>query len=240
MRYLATVSYEGSNYLGFQRQSKGKTIQGEIEKAILKMTKIKHEIHPSGRTDRGVHALEQTFHFDSQLDINVDAWKVGINRRLPKDILILSIDIVDNSFHARYDAHKKTYRYLISKQELSVFDVNYAVYIKNFDINKIIDAPKYLEGTHDFKGFCQFENNKSTIRTIYNLKIEETDKHYIIEISANGFLKYMVRSIVGLLIQIATGKANIDQISKVLNTQDRKYAATTAQPQGLYLVNVDY
>lgn len=240
MRYKVLVSYDGSNYIGFQKQEHGLSIQREIEKAFKNMTQIMTPIYASGRTDKHVHAKAQVFHFDSDLPIEENIWVEGLNRRLPLDIRILKVSKVKGDFHARLSAKKKTYMYKIAKNESSAFNSKYEVYVKDFDVSKIMDAPKYLEGTHDFKGFCKNVLNKATIKTILNVSIVETKKYVYIYYTANGFLRYMARSITGLLIEIALNKKTLADIERVLKTGDRVLAGKKAPAQGLYLMKVYY
>ncbi len=239
MRYLATVSYDGTSYAGFQKQQNALGIQTVIERAFRLMTQTEIAIHSSGRTDKGVHALAQRFHFDSHLKLDNDTW-LRVNDRLPLDIRILSIKQVNNDFHARYNAKSKKYRYVISKKPSTVFKANYEVYIKNFDIVPVREALPLLEGTHNFKGFCQFVKGKNPIKTMYAVKLKETKTHYIFTFHADAFLKYMVRSIMGTLIEIGTHQLEPDVITKILEMQNRKLAGKTAESRGLYLERVYY
>mgnify|MGYP001049208465 CR=1 FL=1 len=239
MRYLAIVSYDGSAYQGFQKQINGLGIQEVIEKALSAMTQSKISIFGAGRTDKGVHALGQTFHFDSDLNLEIADW-MRVNDRLPLDIRITKIKKVKSDFHARHSAKSKIYKYVIAKNPSTVFTSNYEVYIKNLDITKIEQAIAYFEGTHDFKGFCQHVKEKPTIKTIYKAHIKETKKHYILYFHGNSFLRYMVRSMVGTLIQIGIGKKDPAIINEIFETQDRSLAGKTAEGRGLFLVKIYY
>lgn len=236
MRFLAVVSYDGTNYFGFQSQNNALGIQDVIEKCLRLMTQTEIRIHASGRTDKGVHALRQTFHFDSNLDID---WK-RVNDRLPLDIRILSVKKVRKDFHARHDVVSKKYHYVIAKKESTVFKKNYEVYIKNLDIEPMKKAYKLFEGTHDFKGFCQYVLGKPTIKTIHSVTFKETKDHYIFTFHGNSFLKYMVRSMMGTLIEIGLKRKNPEIITKILESQDRHLAGKTAEARGLYLKSVYY
>ncbi|MFA7422477.1 MAG: tRNA pseudouridine synthase A, partial [Acholeplasmataceae bacterium] len=146
MRYLAVVSYDGTKYHGFQSQTNALGIQAVIEKAFRLMTQTVIKIHSAGRTDKGVHAIAQTFHYDSDLNLELDNW-LRVNDRLPLDIRIKSIKIVSDDFHARHSAKSKKYRYVIAKQPSTVFNANYEVYIKNLDIEPIKKAIPFFIGT---------------------------------------------------------------------------------------------
>lgn len=239
MRYLATVSYDGTAYAGFQKQDNALGIQTVIERAFRLMTQTEINIHASGRTDKGVHALAQRFHFDSHLKLDEDTW-LHVNDRLPLDIRVMKVKQVDSEFHARYHAISKKYKYKIAKTPSTVFQANYEVYVKNFNIEPVKKALPLFEGTHNFKGFCQFVKGKNPVRTVHSVKLRETKTHYIFTFHANAFLKYMVRSMMGTLIEIGTGKLEPDIITKILDTKNRKLAGKTAESRGLYLEHVYY
>jgi tRNA pseudouridine38-40 synthase len=236
MRFLATVSYDGTKYHGFQSQKNALGIQEVIEKSFKLMTQTIIKIHASGRTDKGVHAINQKFHFDSDLDID---W-IRVNDRLPLDIRIKKVVRVNDDFHARHNAKSKKYKYVIAKKESSVFNKNYEVYIKNLDIEPIKKAYKSFEGTHDFLGFCQHVKGKPTIKTIYQVTLKETKNHYIFIFHGNSFLKYMVRSMMGTLIEIGLHKKDPKIIHQILTTKQRSLAGKTAESRGLYLLQVYY
>lgn len=240
IRYKAICEYDGTFYNGFQRQKNSLGIQEVIEKAIKNMTRQVVTIQSSGRTDKGVHAKGQVFHFDLDTYIEEDALLKGLNKRLPLDIKVLEIKEVSNSFHSRYSAKSKRYKYYIAKNESSVFEKNYEVYIKDFDLNKIKNIEKYFIGTKDFAGFAKKVPEKETTKTIYDLKIKETKTHYIFIFHGNSFLRYMIRSIMGTIIDIATDKKEIDIINEIFTTKDRSLAGKTAEARGLYLDKVYY
>ncbi len=239
MRYLAIVSYDGTKYHGFQSQTNALGIQEVIEKSLRLMTQSSIKIHSAGRTDKGVHAIEQTFHFDSDLDLDIKNW-LRVNDRLPLDIRIKSIKQVRKDFHARHSAKSKKYRYIIAKNPSSVFQANYEVYIKNLDINPIKEAIPYFIGTHNYRGFCQLVKGKPTVKTIYNIDLKETKNHYIFTFHGNSFLKYMVRSMMGTLIQIGLHRKKPEIIKEILETQNRQLAGKTADARGLYLLKIYY
>ena len=239
MRYMATVSYDGTQYAGFQKQENALGIQTVIERAFRLMTQTDIHIHSAGRTDKGVHALAQCFHFDSKLLLDEISW-LRVNDRLPLDIEVLSVKPVSHDFHARHSAISKKYRYVIAKKPSSVFDANYEVYVRHFNIEPVKQALPLLEGTHDFKGFCQYVEGKNPERTMYSVKLKETKTHYTFTFHANGFLKYMVRSMMGTLIEIGTGKLSPAIITTIFETKNRKLAGKTAEARGLYLARVYY
>ncbi|HAX02253.1 MAG: tRNA pseudouridine(38-40) synthase TruA [Tenericutes bacterium GWC2_34_14] len=240
MRYKAVVSYDGSNYIGFQSQHNGLGIQEVIEKALRLMTQTEIKIHSAGRTDKGVHALGQVFHFDSKIDLPSDIWVRGVNDRLPLDIRLKSVKKVASDFHARHSATSKVYRYVIAKNPETPFTKNYEVYIRNLDINPIKEALPLFVGTHDFRGFCQLVPGKPTVKTIHEVTLKETSKHYVFTFHGNSFLKYMVRSMMGTLIQIGLHRKEPGIISTILETKDRHLAGKTAESRGLFLVKINY
>ena len=240
MRYLAIVAYDGLDYNGFQRQTNGIGIQNIIEKAFRSMTQTEIQIHSAGRTDKGVHALGQAFHFDTTLEIDPETWIRALNDRLPLDIRILKVKRVSHDFHARHSAKSKIYRYVIAKKPSTPFTERYEVYIKNLDVEPMKLAIKDLEGTHDFKGFCQHVKGKPTMKTIHEITFKETNKHYIFTFHGNSFLKYMVRSMMGKLIEIGLHRLDRAVINEILETQNRKLAGKTAEAQGLFLVKINY
>ncbi len=240
MRYQAIVAYDGSNYVGFQKQLNGIGIQEVIEKAMRLMTQSEIKIHSAGRTDKGVHAIGQVFHFDTKIDLPSDIWVRGINDRLPLDIRIKKVVKVESDFHARHSATSKVYKYVLAKKPETPFTKNYEVYYPNLDVERMKEAYKALIGTHDFIGFCQRVEGKSTIKTIYDIQFKETRKHYIFTFHGNSFLKYMVRSMMGTLIQIGLNRKPVEIISEILETKDRHLAGKTAEPRGLFLVKINY
>lgn len=245
MRYLAVVSYDGSNYAGYQIQPDQLTIQAVIEQALAKMHKGKPiKITASGRTDAGVHAYGQVFHYDSELAIPEANWKKALNSLLPDDIVILKVKKATSSFHARYDALEKTYQYVIlNSDDPSPFEVNYSTFIaEELDVSLINAACQYLIGEHDFTAFCAANSSVKgdKIRTIYDAHCKQDRDRLILSFTGNGFLYNMVRIIVGTLIEIGQGKRPVADLPKIINSKDRSLAGKTAPPQGLYLDNVTY
>lgn len=241
MRYKAIVMYDGTLFHGFQSQDNLRTVQDEIEKVLKIVTKKDTKIYPAGRTDTGVHALGQVFHFD--YDIEMQEWQIknAINSRLPKDIYISHIHITDDNFHARYQAIKKTYQYIINLNEFNPLNKNYCYYYKyKLDIDKMISASKIFIGEHDFKTFTKNHKLENTIRTIYNIDFNIQDNVIKINITGNGFLHNMVRIIVAMLIEVGNNRLTEEQLLSALNNKNRKYAPKLAPANGLYLLSVEY
>lgn len=240
MRYKAIVSYDGTNYAGFQSQTNGTGIQEVIEKAFRLMTQTDIKIHSAGRTDKGVHAIGQVFHFDSMIDLPSDIWVRGVNDRMPLDIRLKKVTQVNKEFHARHSAKSKVYRYVIAKKPSTAFSKNYEVYIKDLDFSKMAVALHDLVGTHDFRGFCQLVPGKQTEKTLLSATMKETKKHVMFTFHGNSFLKYMVRSMMGTLIQIGLGRKEVSVIKTIFETKDRTMAGKTAESRGLFLVRIYY
>jgi tRNA pseudouridine38-40 synthase len=240
MRYHAIVSYDGSNYYGFQSQKNALGIQEVIEKALKNMTQQTIKIHSAGRTDKGVHAIAQSFHFDTELNIPSEAFVYALNRRLPDDIKIKKVKRVKDIFHARHSSTSKKYVYKFSKRPLTAFQAKHFVYLEGLNYDLMTDATKSFIGIHDFSGFAPKIEGKPTIKHIFDVSIHETAYKYYIEFHGNSFLKYMVRSMVGTLIEIGQCKKDKNDIIENLKNPNRKLAGKTAPGKGLYLKKVYY
>ena len=242
-----TFSYDGSKYKGYQKQPKVKTVQGELEKALKTInggTKV--DVHASGRTDAGVHALNQKAHFDLDMKhITPEKLKDGLNSLIPKDIYIKHIEVVSDDFHARYNAKAKEYIYKINMGEYDPIEKDYVYqYNKKLDVAEIERALKYLEGTHNFKSFTKTDDEKEDYtRTIVQTNLIRNMKNInkiTLSFLGTGFLRYMVRNMIGTLIEIGEGKRKSEEIIEILKAQDRRKAGKTASPEGLYLKDVLY
>lgn len=243
MRYLITFSYDGSKYYGYQKQPDKKSIQGELEKVLTQInSNTSVLVSASGRTDSGVHALNQKAHFDLNVDIPVEKLKNSINKMLSESIYIRNVEKVDDNFHARFDVKKKKYTYKINIGEYNPLDNNYIYqYNEPLDTNKMKEAIKTFIGEHDFTSFVKDAIEKENcIRTIYSAYIEEENEIISITFEGNGFLRYMVRNMVGALIEVGSGKRKTEEIQEILDNKDRKTAGITAPSNGLYLVDVYY
>lgn len=243
-RMKATVSYDGTNFAGYQSQPGMRTVQAEIDKALAKLHKdpTSHAV-ASGRTDAGVHAVGQVIHFDTPLDIG-DRWLMALNVLLPKDVRITEIERVADDFHARYGAKGKTYQYKWSYGKLqSPFERNFAVHLGNSDpdIARMNAGAVYLIGTHDFTSLCSAKTaTTNKVRTIRKLRIERQQDELILEVEGDGFLYNMVRTIAGVLLAVGIGWDEPEDIQKILEAKDRQRAGKTAAAHGLYLLEVTY
>lgn len=246
MRYFITFSYDGSRYKGYQKQPRVKTIQGELEKALTVINNDeKVEVFASGRTDAAVHALNQKAHFDLNITITPDNLCRAMNSLLPDDIYIKSAEVVRDDFHARFDAKAKEYIYKINIGEYNPLEKDYVYqYNKRLDVREMERALKYLEGTHNFKSFTKADDEQeSYVRTIVqtNLIRDLRDINKItICFLGTGFMRYMVRNIVGTLIEVGEGKLKSEDIIRIIEAEDRTKAGRTANPEGLYLKDVFY
>ncbi|WP_188456403.1 tRNA pseudouridine(38-40) synthase TruA [Virgibacillus oceani] len=239
------VSYDGTNFSGFQIQPKKRTVHGELEKALLKIHKGEHvRIHPSGRTDTGVHAKGQTIHFETPFQIPLDNWKRALNTLLPGDLYVNTVEAVPESFHARYDVIEKEYRYYVwNEKEMDVFKRNYAYQFQYpLDISVMQEACRYLEGTHDFTTFSSAKatTKGSKVRTLYQASCEKRGSEIEFIFRGSGFLYNMVRIIVGAMLDVGQGRRNPLDIAKLLEKKDRRLLGETVPPQGLYLWKVTY
>ena len=237
-----TIQYNGKNYCGWQKQNNSPGIQGTIEKAIFDITREEVKITGSGRTDAGVHALGQVANFKTNSQIPVDRIPNALNAKLPKDISIVKAEEVDEDFHSRYSAKKKTYRYQIynSQYRSPIYaDISYPVKY-DLDIDKMKKEAKSLIGTYDFKGFMSSGSSViDTVRTIYNIEVSKSEDLIIIEIEGNGFLYNMVRIIAGTLVDIGRGRI-AEKMSTIIESKSRSMAGHTAPAHGLFLKKVDY
>ena len=238
------VEYDGGAYCGWQRQINGLSIQQIIEECIGRMTGEEVRVIGSGRTDAGVHALRQVAHFRTASRLGERNLLMGINSLLPADIAIREICEVDPSFHARFDAVSKVYLYRICNRPVrSALERNYAWFVwKPLDLARIGGALPVFKGTHDFSSFCSTHSESpDRIRTILNIAAERDASGMIyISVEADGFLRYMVRTIVGTLVDVGRGKRSAEEVAAILAAKDRRRAGLTAPPQGLYLKDVKY
>lgn len=241
-RYKCVVKYDGYNYMGFQIQNELPTIELQIVEAIKKMLGIEVKIYASGRTDRYVHAVGQVIHFDLENKIPAKGLQKGINSYLPDDIYISSCEEVGEEFHSRFSAKSKEYRYYINYKDYNPLTIRYAPNITNLDINKMTEALKLLEGTHDFKGFASasIDPRKETIKTIYSTQLNVYNNYLEFIFVGNGFLKYQIRRMMGLVIEIGRGKETKKMLLDVLEKKDPKISHKVADGCGLYLYQVNY
>ena len=245
-KYKITISYDGTNYFGWQIQKNKLTIQGSLEKELSKILTKNIKIIAAGRTDAKVHALEQVAHFSYNKKLDLKKVLFSLNSLFPGDIRIKKIMQVDTNFHARFSAKSKIYRYHIFIGDIQdPFSRMYS-YNPNYtlDLDLLKKASIYFLGTHNFSSFANKQYRGSAankpIKTIKRIDIKKRKNEIILEFEADGFLYKMVRNIVGTLLDVANEKLPIDMIEKIIKAKDRKKASKPAEPQGLFLVKVLY
>jgi tRNA pseudouridine38-40 synthase len=239
-----TLEYDGTNYAGWQTQAKGKkTIQKTIEEILHRILQEKVHLIASGRTDAGVHAKAQVANFTTHSKINIKNLTRALNSLLPKDISVIKAETADLSFHSRFNAKTKIYRYTILNRNypsaLLRNNVHFCPYPLDFKL--IVEESKALLGRHNFKSFQATDRiKKNAIRDIKRIKIKKVGDTIFIDIEADGFLKNMVRNIVGTLLEIGRGKLPKGSMKKILVAKDRKKAGPTIEAKGLSLLKVRY
>lgn len=242
--FKITIEYDGSAYHGWQRQASERTIQGEIENALKTMTGNTITVTGSGRTDAGVHALNQTANFRCSTSLTPEVFLKGLNSLLSEDIVITSCKIVPENFHARYDVKSKVYQYRILNRSLpAAISRQYAWHIrKKLNLSAMQEAIRCIIGSHDFKAFEGSGSPRvSTVRCITNAVLVETDNDYLVlKIEGDGFLKFMVRNIVGTLVDVGFDKITPHDFKQILISKDRNLAGITAPAHGLFLMEVKY
>lgn len=240
-KILMTIEYNGANFFGWQSQDERRTVQGELEEKIALLTGEKVTVEGSGRTDRGVHALNQMATVEIENKMPLQNFKKAINNLLSEDVVVKKVKLVDSSFHPRFSAKKKTYEYrvLLSKTRSAINHQLVTYYPFKVDIERMKNASKLLIGRHNFKAFCSSHATvKDFDREIYDIQIKKRGNLLTIEVTGNGFLYNMVRIIVGTLLEI--DKIGEENIISALLSGERKLVGKTMPPNGLYLKKVDY
>lgn len=245
-KYKLTIAYDGTTFCGWQVQSNGTSIQKQVQNALETILSHKLDLTGSSRTDAGVHALGQVAHFSTDKSFSIGKLLFSLNGLLPHTIRILSLEEVDENFHARYSALKKTYRYHLCLEPFQLpFDRLYTYHLRRkLDIEEMKKACLEFEGTHDFTSFANEPHSgscaKNPIKTLYHVDLIEKDHHLTLLLEGNGFLYKMVRNIVGTLIDVGSGKISHKDIARIFAAKDRKEGRSTAPAHGLFLVKIDY
>ena len=238
------IEYDGTNYHGWQVQSNAVTIQEVIEKKIEVMAQQRVRLVASGRTDAGVHALGQVANFKTTSAIPVEGLQRGLNSLLPPDIVIRSAEEADPQFHAQYGARRKTYRYVILNCEVpSALCRNYSWHLSGpLDVQAMQEASGVLLGRQDFSSFQGADaDTEDPVREVYRAEWSVEGKNFLhFTVEADGFLKHMVRNIMGTLAEVGRGKISVQEFERILAARDRRQAGITAPAQGLFLVEVKY
>ena len=242
--YRAVLQYEGTRYQGWQKQvSTDNTIQGKLETLLTKMTGETVEVNSSGRTDAGVHAYGQVISFVCDTKMSPEEIRDYMNRYLPEDIGVLSVVVAGDRFHARLNATGKVYRYRVLNSNIPrIFDRRYVFQVpEKLDSEAMKKGISYLEGKHDFKAFTTKRNTKkSTVRTIYEIKMEQTGDEIIFTFYGDGFLYHMVRILMGTLLEIGQSRRSPESILEAFETGERVKAGFLAPANGLALMQVFY
>lgn len=241
-RYFCIVSYDGTNYNGWQIQDNYKSVQEEIQKCLCKILNVDTKIYSSGRTDKGVHALGQTFHFDSKQIEDINKFRYALNRILPFDIHIKYIKEVGYDFNSRFDAKYKIYQYKINCIEQDVFSRLYVYqYYRKLDIEKMKMCINLFKGKHCFQNFTsKEEDDKGFIREIYDIYLNDNNGLITLSFKGNGFMKYMVRMLVGTLIEVGSNKITLKKVEDLLESKERNVVCYKAPSNGLTLMGVNY
>jgi tRNA pseudouridine38-40 synthase len=241
--FKITVAYDGGPFVGWQRQASGTSIQGLIEEALRELDDRDVSVAGAGRTDAGVHALAQVASFALVRDVTADVIVRSLNAKLPPEIRVLTAEEVPASFHARFHAVAKAYRYrLWNAVVLNPFERAYAWHVfGSLDLPAMAEAAQLVEGRHDFAAFQATGGKLRTERTILRSTMTASSDGLITyDVTGNGFLRHMVRSIVGTLIEVGRGRRRPEWIRDVIASRDRAQAGQTAPAHGLFLVRVDY
>lgn len=238
-----TIEYDGTKFCGWQKQTGLRTVEGVLNETLSKVLREDVAVIGSGRTDSKVHALGQVANFKSQTRISLDRFPRAVNSYLPPDVAIISAEQVPMDFHARYDRKRKTYLYKIQNGSvLRPICRNYACHCyRRLDEGKMRQALGMFVGEHDFKAFMSSGSPiKKTVRTIYKAEISREKDLLVIEVEGNGFLYNMVRRIVGVVMDVGSGRLDIAEVPKILKENDNSRTRRLAPPQGLYLKTVEY
>ncbi|MBN2298775.1 MAG: tRNA pseudouridine(38-40) synthase TruA [Deltaproteobacteria bacterium] len=238
-----TLAYDGTGFLGWQTQSEGRTVQSTLEDALGKLFGHKARTIASGRTDTGVHALGQVVNVHTDSRIPVQGLLRALNAALHGEISIISVEEAPENFHARFMAKSKKYVYIIDTSPVpSPFIARYALHVDGWlDISAMKMSTAYILGEHDFSAFMGTGSSvKTTQRKIFSAEIFSRGPSIFFYIQGSGFLRHMVRNIVGTMLMIGKGKLPADDMGRILDGRDRSCAGPTAPPHGLYLIGVDY
>ncbi|MDT3336676.1 tRNA pseudouridine(38-40) synthase TruA [Shewanella sp. SP1S1-7] len=243
MRIALGIEYDGNGYFGWQRQAEVDSVQGQLERALSIVANEPIGVFCAGRTDAGVHATGQVVHFETNAIRNEGAWTLGVNANLPDNIAVRWVKEVDDSFHARFSATARRYRYVIYNYNFRPGILRHGVshYHGDIDADRMHQAAQALLGEQDFTSFravqCQ---SKTPFRNVHCVNVTRQGMYVIVDIAANAFLHHMVRNIVGSLLEIGLGNQSLTWMGDLLALKDRNQAAATAKPHGLYLVDVTY
>lgn len=242
MRYVLTVSYDGTDFCGWQRQTNGRSVQGELESALFLILNKEASVTGSGRTDAGVHAKGQVAHVDTDAVFPAERLAPALNTKLPPDVRVIESSLAKDGFHARYSAKEKTYAYTFYTSPVPLpLRERYAVRVDGFDVARAREICPLLEGEHDFRAFSKTGSSvKTTTRTVESVSLDTDGDAVTVRVTGNGFLYGMVRFIAGALYAYSAGKVKKEEIVKMLAGGDRPTAVTELPAKGLTLESVVY
>ncbi len=240
-RFFLDISYKGTNYHGWQIQPNALTVQEVLQDGMSKILKNKVEVVGSGRTDTGVHAVQQPVHFDFDLEMSKEDILHKLNGVLPQDIAANSIREVKPEVHARFDATERAYQYFINQSKSPFYENQSYQYTFDVDVQLMNEAAQNLLGEHDFESFSKVKTEVNTfLCTISKAVWFATDKQLIFEVRANRFLRGMVRALVGTLLDVGRGKLTAQDFVNIIEAKDRSKAGRAVPPHGLFLTEVHY
>ena len=242
MKILAKVSYLGTKYHGWQIQPNASSVQEVIETNLSKILNIPTKIYGSGRTDAGVHALNQTFHFELAKEMDLARLQYSLNSLLPPDISINSLEVVNDDFHARFSATKKHYQYRINsiKKNPFIYETT-AYYPYPFSMTKFVEALDLFVGKHNYQNFTSKEEDEDNyVREIFDIRVSLEEEYTSVDLIGNGFMRYMIRDIIGTCLAVASGKEELTYIKDRLDSENDNHTAYRASPEGLFLIDVIY
>ncbi|XMB86555.1 tRNA pseudouridine(38-40) synthase TruA [Mycoplasmatota bacterium WC44] len=239
-RVKCTVSYDGTNFCGWQVQSNQSTVQGKIEEGLKKLHNgVSIKTYGASRTDTGVHAVNQVFHFDTEMGLSEYRWKIAINNFLPNDVFIKNVELVSEEFHSRFNVKKKKYKYLINIGDYDPLLRNRMHHEKRkLDIDVIKSEISSFVGKHNFKSFTGGTVYENYVREIYEASLIQKGEYLEFTFVGSGFLRYMVRTMVGTLLEVGYGRK--ENIKEIIAKEDRYYAGKSASSHGLYLEKIWY
>jgi tRNA pseudouridine38-40 synthase len=243
MRHIALeIAYDGSGYSGWQIQDNALTIQGVIEEKLSQIAHERLRLSVAGRTDAKVHAVGQIASFRSSLNLSERTMQRALNALLPKDIRINRVFEVSGAFHPRFSARGRWYRYLISNVSVPIpFLKNYALWMsRSLRTDLLNEYSERIIGSHDFTSFATLEEDEVAVRDVYHCKFRRWEDFVVLDIVANGFLRKMVRTIVGTFLKLEKEAAHPERVDEILSGRSRSIAGMTASPLGLYLMKVYY
>ncbi len=243
MKVALGVEYQGARYCGWQSQANGCGIQDCLQSALTKIAEHPVQVVCAGRTDTGVHAIEQVIHFETTATRPLSAWVRGTNANLPNDIATLWASPVEAEFHARFSAKARSYRYILLNrpQRPALASNRVGWYHQELELDAMRRAAQCFVGRRDFSAFRSSEcQAKSPIRTLYSFQIERLNDYVIFDLHADGFLHHMVRNLIGSLVYVGSARGDAAWIATLLENRDRRLAAPTFAPDGLYLTRIEY